>query len=100
GVGNISAVLCSRGTSKALTSLSGTAGRRVRMIRSFEYPLPDSGFLIMHSDGCRTGWNLDSDPRLRRRTPLLIAATLIRDWERGHDDVSVVVMPIGREGRG
>jgi anti-sigma regulatory factor (Ser/Thr protein kinase) len=95
GVGNISAMLCGRGTSKALTSLSGTAGRQVR-IRSFEYELPESGVLVMHSDGCRNGWDLSSDPRLRRRSPLLIAATLIRDWERGHDDVSVVVVPVGR----
>jgi anti-sigma regulatory factor (Ser/Thr protein kinase) len=94
GVGNVSAVLCARGSSKALTSLSGTAGRQVRTIRSFEYPLPEAGLLVMHSDGCRTGWNLDADPGLRRRTPLLIAATLIRDWERGRDDVSVVVLPL------
>lgn len=92
GVGNISGVLCARGSSKALTSLSGTAGRQVRAIRSFEYPLPDSGLLVMHSDGCRTGWDLDSDPSLRRRSPLVIAATLIRDWERGKDDVSVIAV--------
>ncbi len=94
GVGNVSAVLCSRGSSKALTSLSGTAGRQIRTIRSFEYPLPDSGLLVMHSDGCRNGWDLDADPGLRRKAPLLIAATLIRDWERGRDDVSVVVLPL------
>lgn len=94
GVGNISGVLCGRGSSKALTSLSGTAGRQVRTIRSFEYELPDSGLLVMHSDGCRTGWDLAADPALRRKSPLLIAATLIRDWERGKDDVSVVVLPL------
>ena len=94
GVGNISAVLCARGYHKALTSLSGTAGRQMRTIRSFEYELPDSGLLVMHSDGCRTGWDLDADPALRRKTPLLIASTLIRDWERGRDDVSVVVLPL------
>lgn len=94
GVGNISAVICARGYSKALTSLSGTAGRQVRTIRSFEYELPDSGLLVLHSDGCRTGWDLDADPALRRKSPLLIAATLIRDWERGRDDVSVVVLPL------
>jgi hypothetical protein len=94
GVGNISAVLCARGSSKSLTSLSGVAGRQVRTIRSFEYELPKSGLLVMHSDGCRNGWNLDADPGLRRKTPLMIASTLIRDWERGRDDVSVVVLPL------
>ena len=94
GVGNISAVLCGRGHSKLLTSLSGTAGRQVGTIRSFEYELPESGFLVMHSDGCRNGWDLDANPALWRKTPLLVAATLIRDWERGKDDVSVVVLPL------
>ena len=94
GVGNISAVLCGRGSSKSLTSLSGTAGRQVRTIRSFQYELPDSGLLVMHSDGCRTGWDLEADPALRRKSPLLIASTLIRDWERGRDDVSVVVLTL------
>lgn len=98
GVGNVSAVLCGRGSSKALTSLSGTAGRQVR-IKSFQYELPRGGLLVLHSDGIRTGWDLDSDPPLRRRDPLVIAATLIRDWERGHDDASVVVVPLGGNGR-
>ncbi len=48
----------------------------------------------MHSDGVREGWDLAREPALRRRDPLLIAATLIRDYERGRDDASVVVMPV------
>jgi hypothetical protein len=51
----------------------------------------------MHSDGCRSGWSVYSDPQLRRHSPLLIAATLIRDWERGRDDVSVVVLPLAAD---
>lgn len=96
GVGNVAATLVSRGSSKSLASLSGTAGRHVRKIRAFDYPLPDAGLLVMHSDGCRSGWDLDADPGLRRKSPIVIAATLIRDWERGRDDVSVVVLPLPR----
>lgn len=97
GAGNISAVLWSREGSKTLTSLSGTAGRQMKTLRAFDYPLPENGLLVMHSDGCRTGWDLGSDPRLRRQEPLIIAAALIRDFERGRDDVSVIVMPLTRE---
>lgn len=93
GLGNIAAEICERTSSKSLASMSGTAGRQSR-VRPFHYELPESGFLIMHSDGCRSGWDLYSDPQLHRRSPLLIAATLIRDWERGRDDVSVVVLPL------
>lgn len=96
GVGNIAAAICEPGSSRSLASMSGTAGRHVRTLRSFNYEIPAAGFLVMHSDGCRSGWNLDSDPGLRRRSPLLIASTLIRDWERGSDDVSAVVVPLSR----
>jgi anti-sigma regulatory factor (Ser/Thr protein kinase) len=97
GVGNISAEICGQASSRSLASMNGTAGRQVRTLRSFQYELPESGFLIMHSDGCRSGWSVYSDPQLRRRSPLLIAATLIRDWERGRDDVSVVVLPLAAD---
>jgi anti-sigma regulatory factor (Ser/Thr protein kinase) len=96
GVGNIAAAICERGSTRSLASMAGTAGRQIRTLRVFDYELPASGFLVMHSDGCRSGWSLDADPRLRRRSPLMIAATLIRDWERGRDDVSMVVLPLAR----
>lgn len=97
GVGNISATICARGWSRSLASMSGTAGRQMRTTRTFQYELPASGLLIMHSDGCRTDWSLDAEPSLWRHSPLMIAATLIRDQERGNDDVSMVVVPISSE---
>ena len=45
----------------------------------------------MHSDGLRSGWELTGYPGVARRDPLVIASLLIRDFERGRDDVSVVV---------
>ena len=45
----------------------------------------------MHSDGLRSGWDLSAYPGVARRDPLVTAALLIRDFERGRDDVSVVV---------
>jgi len=45
----------------------------------------------MHSDGVRSGWELSRYPGLLLRDPLVIASTIIRDFERGRDDVSVVV---------
>ena len=49
------------------------------------------GLLVMHSDGCRSGWDLAEHPGLMRRDPLVIASLLLRDYERGRDDASVVV---------
>ena len=71
--------------------MNGTLGHRLTQIRGYDYALAPGGLLVMHSDGCRTGWDLAEHPGLTRRDPLIIASLLIRDQERGRDDVSVVV---------
>jgi anti-sigma regulatory factor (Ser/Thr protein kinase) len=91
GIGNIAATIVSGAASKSLASMPGTLGHRVQRFRSFAHELPPGGLLVLHSDGCRGGWSLPSYPGLQRRDPLVVASTLIRDWERGRDDVSVVV---------
>ena len=45
----------------------------------------------MHSDGLTTHWRLDPYPGLATRHPAVIAAVLYRDFNRGHDDVTVLV---------
>jgi hypothetical protein len=45
----------------------------------------------MHSDGLISHWSLDAYPGLRLRQPALVAAVLYRDFQRGRDDVTVVV---------
>jgi hypothetical protein len=45
----------------------------------------------MHSDGLTSHWSLDAYPGLRLRHPALVAAVLYRDYQRGRDDVTVVV---------
>ncbi len=91
GVGNIAAVLVSGSQTKTLPSMNGTIGHRVAKIRADDLQLAPGAQLIMHSDGCRGGWELTDYPGLLRRTPLLLASVLLRDFERGRDDVSVVV---------
>ena len=77
--------------SKSLPSMAGTLGHRVQRWRTFHQQLPPGALLVLHSDGCRTGWNLSHYPGAQRRDPLVIASLLVRDFERGRDDVSVVV---------
>jgi hypothetical protein len=47
--------------------------------------------LILHSDGLGTQWRLDRYPGLRQKHPSLIASVLYRDFNRGRDDVTVLV---------
>jgi anti-sigma regulatory factor (Ser/Thr protein kinase) len=91
GIGNIAARIVDSATTRALVSMNGTLGHSVRRFQGFDYQLASDALLVMHSDGCSGGWDLALHPGLVRRDPLVIASVLVRDFERGRDDVSVIV---------
>jgi anti-sigma regulatory factor (Ser/Thr protein kinase) len=91
GLGNIAGLIVGEGRSQYMVSHNGTAGHSARRVQQFEYTLPPSGLVIMHSDGLTTSWNLQAYPGLGRRHPAVVAATLFRDASRGSDDVCIVV---------
>jgi anti-sigma regulatory factor (Ser/Thr protein kinase) len=91
GVGNISATIVSGGTTRSLVSMNGTLGHNLRRIQGFDHELPPDALLVMHSDGVTGNWDLRAHPGITRRDPLVLASVLVRDCERGRDDVSVVV---------
>ena len=91
GVGNIAATILSTEGNRSLVSHNGTVGHEVRKIQEFIYPWPKGGLLVMHSDGLGTHWRLDRYPGLIARHPSLIAGVLYRDFNRGRDDVTVLV---------
>lgn len=91
GVGNIAAAIVANGDARQLTSLNGTAGVEVRKLSEFTYPWTDQSTLIMHSDGLMSRWDLRSYPGLAQCHPSLIAGVLYRDYNRGRDDVTVLV---------
>jgi anti-sigma regulatory factor (Ser/Thr protein kinase) len=92
GVGNIAATLCSAADSRGLVSHNGTVGVQVRKVQQFDYPWPDRGLLIMHSDGLQSRWSLENYPGLLTCHPAVIATVLYRDFVRGRDDVTVAVV--------
>jgi anti-sigma regulatory factor (Ser/Thr protein kinase)/serine/threonine protein phosphatase PrpC len=91
GIGNISAVIVAGDQRRTFVSLPGVLGQQRRESREFEYPMPDDGLVILHSDGLTDRWSLDAYPGLRDHTPLVIAATLLRDAARRRDDAAVLV---------
>jgi anti-sigma regulatory factor (Ser/Thr protein kinase) len=95
GVGNISGTILAQEKTNSLVSYNGTVGHEVRKIQEFVYPWPKGGLLVMHSDGLGTQWRLDRYPGLVAKHPSLIAGVLYRDFNRGRDDVTVLVV---REG--
>jgi len=92
GVGNISASTRIEGKSRSLVSHNGTLGHAMRKAQEFTFPFPHNGLLILHSDGVSTHWNLDKYPGLEGRHPATIAAVIYRDFVRGNDDATVVVV--------
>jgi anti-sigma regulatory factor (Ser/Thr protein kinase) len=92
GVGNISARVEGTPGGRNLVSYNGTVGHTLRKLQEFAFPWPKDALLVLHSDGLTTHWDLAAYPGLIARHPALIAAVLYRDYDRGRDDVCVVVI--------
>lgn len=93
GVGNIAASLISPvRRSRGLASYNGTLGVEARIIRELPYQWEQNDLLVMHSDGVQSRWSADNHPGLLARHPGVIAAVLHRDFLRGRDDATVVVV--------
>ena len=97
GIGNIAGrILSPDGTTRGLVSNNGTVGGQMRHVREFAYNWRAGDLLVMHTDGLKTGWSLEGYPGLAARHPAVISALLHRDFRRGPDDTTVVVL--GRRG--
>lgn len=93
GVGNIVGCIAAHdGVCKRLASQNGTAGLQIRRALEFAYPWPPGATLIAHSDGLTSQWQLGRYPGLLARHPALLAGVLYRDYQRGRDDVTVLVV--------
>jgi serine/threonine protein phosphatase PrpC len=92
GVGNIATVSISPAChAKSMISHNGIVGFEARRFHEFDYPWEQNDVVIMNSDGLKSRWSLDQYPNLLRGSPTLTAAVLYRDFNRGTDDITVVV---------
>ncbi|VVO56122.1 hypothetical protein PS876_00548 [Pseudomonas fluorescens] len=94
GVGNIGANLLTADKSRGLASHPGIVGSQYRKAQPFDYAHVNGHLLIMYSDGLQSRWNLQDYPGLVHRHPAVIAAILHRDFCRGRDDVTVLVVAL------
>jgi len=92
GLGNISGALVSPDKSQGLVSHSGILGVQTPRVQQFEYQRTPGTLLIMHSDGVSARGSPMERPQLFAHHPAIIAAALYRDFGRGRDDASVVVV--------
>ncbi|MCF0095565.1 SpoIIE family protein phosphatase [Micromonospora sp. MH99] len=92
GLGNISGVIVDGdGKRRGLVSLPGIAGHQRPTVRGYDYPFSPGARLVMHSDGVVDRWRLTDYPGLAERSPLVMAATLLRDAGVRRDDACVLV---------
>lgn len=98
GIGNISATIVAPDTQtgKSLASHNGTIGVQIGKVQQFQYPAVEGNLLLMHSDGLTSRWKLADYPGLSHRVPALIAAVLYRDFKRGRDDATILVVRLKR----
>lgn len=92
GVGNIAASIVSNGPRRHLLSHNGIVGSNLRKVQEFEQPWDSSSLLILATDGINTRWDLAPYPGLSFNHASVIAAVLYRDFQRGRDDATVVVV--------
>jgi len=95
GAGNIAGRVISGVEDRSLMSQHGTLGVQVRKLQDVSYAWPDHSIVVLHSDGLITRWNLKEVGGLLQCDPAVIAGWLVRDYTRGHDDVTVVVLKRG-----
>lgn len=94
GIGNISACLVNGESSRGLASHPGIVGGQFRKAHAFDYPYTAGQLLVMHSDGLQSRWRLGDYPGLWQRHPAVIATLLHRDFCRGRDDATVLVLAL------
>ncbi len=92
GVGNIAGVVIQEGHSQHMVSYNGIVGHELRKVQELTYHWPLGALMIMHSDGLSMHWDLSAYPGLVTRSASLIAGVLYRDFTRGRDDATVVVI--------
>jgi anti-sigma regulatory factor (Ser/Thr protein kinase) len=91
GLGNISGTVLSPDGRRGMVSLPGIAGHQRRQLREYDYPLSPDSIVLMHSDGVVDRWNPADYPGLLTHSPIVIAATVLRDAGTRRDDAGVVV---------
>ena len=99
GVGNVDGRVLGGEHTAHLVPQNGIVGHTMPNLRSTVAPWPVGARLVMHSDGVSARWHLDAYPRLAAAHPSLIAGVIYRDFARGKDDATVLVLGDSRPER-
>ncbi|MBA3542651.1 MAG: hypothetical protein H0T79_23750, partial [Deltaproteobacteria bacterium] len=88
------------GTLRQLVTQHGTLGHTLPRLREERIAFPPAATAIVCSDGLRSRWSFDRYPELLARHAETISAVLWRDFVRGRDDATAVVLREARTRQG
>jgi hypothetical protein len=97
GIGNIAGRIVAAGRSRGLVTHSGIVGHNARAVRETIYDLEPDSWVVLHSDGLSEKWDIADYPGILEHSPLVLAATLMREAGVRRDDASVLVTKAARE---
>lgn len=92
GIGNVSMTMISPEASRSALVQSGIVGAGIGRISCQDYDWPLDSVFIIYSDGIKSRLGFDDYPGILSHDPSVIAALIHRDFNRGRDDASVVVV--------
>jgi hypothetical protein len=79
-------------TQRHMVSHNGTLGAQTSKVQEFTYEWPQDALLVFTTDGIVSQVSLKAYPGLLMRHCMVIAALIYRDFSRGRDDATVVVI--------
>jgi anti-sigma regulatory factor (Ser/Thr protein kinase) len=92
GVGNVSGMVWTTDDVRHMVSHNGTVGHVLHRVQEFVYPWAEGAQLVLFTDGLASQAGPNAYPGITLRHPSLLAGVLYRDFKRGRDDATVVVM--------
>ena len=98
GVGNVHARVFKHGPTEYLVPQNGIVGHGMPPVRSSDAVWHVGARLVMHSDGILAKWRMDAYGKLKTAHPALLAGVIYRDFARGKDDATVLVLADGTAG--
>lgn len=92
GAGNVAVRLVSGVFNRSVLVQNGTVGVQMRRVEETRMDWPAHALVVCHSDGLQSRWPPEAVTALIGRDPGLAAAVLVRDYGRGRDDVTVLIV--------
>lgn len=92
GAGNVIIRVVSGISDRTVLSQQGTIGLTIRKPAVVPIPWPDYALVAIHTDGVMQRWPSNAIAPLMQHDPSLAAALLVRDFCRGRDDATVLVI--------